>query len=244
MFTGIVEETGRVVRFTRSKAGARIEVEAAKVLDGTRIGDSIAVNGVCLTVAKIGARSFCADVMNETLQRSSFRSCAAGDAVNLERALTLASRMGGHIVTGHIDGTAEIERVARDGQAVWFTISAPEGLSRYIVWKGSVAIDGMSLTVAHVDGASFGVSCIPHTMESTVLQQRRAGDAVNIECDLLAKYTEKLLGACGADGALEAGGADGSLDAAADQGGDSKRDAAGEEGRPFDLGFLAENGFI
>ncbi len=233
MFTGIVEETGNVARFAKSAAGARIEVGCTKVLEGTQPGDSICTNGVCLTVASMGARSFCADIMNETLERSSFRACATGDMVNLERALTPASRMGGHVVTGHIDGTGRIERVRRDGQAVWFSISVPAALLRYIVEKGSVAVDGMSLTVASVRADGFDVSCIPHTLEATVLQQRREGDAVNIECDLLAKYVEKLLGA-------GAGAADAAGDA------DTDGADAGDAGsaRGIDAAFLAENGFI
>ena len=239
MFTGIIEETGRVARFSKGSDGARIEVEAAKVLKGTQVGDSICVNGVCLTVAETGARGFRADVMNETLRRSSFRGCKTGDAVNLERALTFASRMGGHIVTGHIDGTGRIESVRRDGQAVWFSISVPDALSRYMVEKGSVAMDGMSLTVAQVGARGFSVSCIPHTLESTVLQHRRPGDAVNIECDLLAKYAEKLLGArCaqGADGIQGDGGR-----GQGEQGGQSGGDARAQ---PLDFAFLADNGFI
>lgn len=231
MFTGIVEETGKVARLSKGADGARIEIAASKVLEGTRPGDSICTNGVCLTVASMDAGGFCADIMNETLERSSFRAARAGDAVNLERALTPASRMGGHVVTGHIDGTGRIERIRRDGQAVWFSISVPAALSRYIVKKGSVAVDGMSLTVVRVDGSAFDVSCIPHTLEATVLQRRRQGDAVNIECDLLAKYVEKLLGAPGAKGA-----ADGS--------GDAGPASAGADAQPLDLAFLADNGFI
>ncbi len=227
MFTGIVEEMGKIARLARGADGARIEIAAAKVLEGTQVGDSICANGVCLTVAAKGADVFCADVMNETLKRSSFCACMPGDAVNLERALAPASRMGGHIVTGHIDATGRVEDVRRDGQAVWFSISVPPELSRYIVEKGSVAVDGTSLTVARADGGGFAVSCIPHTLETTVLQRRRPGDAVNIECDLLAKYVEKLLGAPRAGGRAD---------------GSAGGDAAGV--RSLDLAFLADNGFI
>ncbi len=227
MFTGIVEETGKITRLSKGADGAHIEIAAAKVLEGTQVGDSICTNGVCLTVATLGASSFCADIMNETLDRSSFRACAPGDAVNLERALTPASRMGGHIVTGHIDGLGRIEGVKHDGQAVWFSISVAPALSRYIVEKGSVALDGMSLTVARVDENGFAVSCIPHTLEATVLQRRRVGDAVNIECDLLAKYVEKLLGAPRGENAADGAQSGGAVDA-----------------QPLDFSFLADNGFI
>ena len=227
MFTGIVEETGKIARLSKGADGARIEIAAAKVLEGTQVGDSICTNGVCLTVAALGAGSFCADVMNETLDRSSFRACAPGDAVNLERALTPTSRMGGHIVTGHIDGLGRIKDVTRDGQAVWFSISVAPALSRYIVEKGSVALDGMSLTVARAGENNFAVSCIPHTLEATVLQRRRVGDAVNIECDLLAKYVEKLLGAPREETAADAAADGGTADA-----------------QPLDFSFLADNGFM
>ena len=245
MFTGIVEETGKIARLEKGAAGARIEVEAAKVLEGTRLGDSICVNGVCLTVAAMGARSFRADIMNETLERSSFRSCKPGDIVDLERALTPTSRMGGHIMTGHIDGLGRIERVQRDGQAVWFAISCAAGLLRYIVEKGSVALDGMSLTVARVDGSGFAVSCIPHTLEVTVLRQRRAGDMVNIECDVLAKYVEKLLAAGHAEsaGRADSGAGEGEGGARAD--GADADNASGSAGKGgLDAAFLAEHGFL
>ena len=193
MFTGIIEEVGTVKRIQRSGSSSFIEIQAKKVLEDVHLGDSIAVNGVCLTVTHFGGGMFRADVMNETLSRSSLGSLASGSPVNLERAMAAEGRFGGHIVSGHIDGTGTISDIRNDGIAVWYTISAPPELLRYIVEKGSVAIDGISLTVAKVTDTSFSVSIIPHTAAETILGTKKTGDTVNLENDIIGKYVEKLM---------------------------------------------------
>lgn len=193
MFTGLIEETGRVLRIERGAAGARLTIESETVLEHTKTGDSIAVNGVCLTAISLAARSFSADVMAETLRRSNLGALQPGARVNLERAMPANGRFGGHIVSGHIDGTGTVEALRREDNAVWVRIRAPGTLLRYIVEKGSVAIDGVSLTVAAIDQAGFSVSVIPHTGAETTLLSRRVGDLVNLECDVIGKYVEKLL---------------------------------------------------
>ena len=193
MFTGIIEEVGTVKRIQRSGNSSFIEIQAKKVLEDVHLGDSIAVNGVCLTVTYFGGGMFRADVMNETLSRSSLGSLASGSPVNLERAMAAEGRFGGHIVSGHIDGTGTISDIRNDGIAVWYTISAPPELLRYIVEKGSVAIDGISLTVAKVTDTSFSVSIIPHTAAETILGTKKTGDTVNLENDIIGKYVEKLM---------------------------------------------------
>lgn len=193
MFTGIIEEVGKVERMIRSKTGARIRVTASAVLEDTRLGDSISTCGVCLTVSELGKNFFEADVMNETLSRSRLGDLQPGSPVNLERALQLNARLGGHLVTGHIDGTGRIESITQDGNALWFTISAPKDILRYLIEKGSVSIDGISLTVVSADERAFRVSIIPHTAAQTTLQNMGPGDKVNLECDMMGKYAEKLL---------------------------------------------------
>ena len=193
MFTGIIEEVGTVKRIQRSGSSSFIEIQAKKVLEDVHLGDSIAVNGVCLTVTHFGGGMFRADVMNETLSRSSLGSLASGSPVNLERAMAAGGRFGGHIVSGHIDGTGTISDIRNDGIAVWYTVSAPPELLRYIVEKGSVAIDGISLTVAKVTDTSFSVSIIPHTAAETILGTKKTGDTVNLENDIIGKYVEKLM---------------------------------------------------
>lgn len=193
MFTGIIEEVGTVETVRRSGTTSFIRINAAKVLEGTNLGDSIAVNGVCLTVTDAGQNWFQADVMNETLSRSSLGGLRSGSSVNLERAMAANGRFGGHIVSGHIDGTGIVTAIENDGIAVWYTISADEPIMRYIVEKGSVAIDGISLTVARVTEGSFSVSIIPHTASQTILSQKKCGDIVNLENDIIAKYVEKLM---------------------------------------------------
>ena len=193
MFTGIVEEKGAVKRIRLGRQSAVITVNAKKVLQDTVPGDSIAVNGICLTVTSLGPGWFTADVMHETLNRSSLSDAAAGTFVNLERAMAACGRFGGHIVSGHVDGTGIISEIRRDDSAVWFTVSAPGNIMKYIVEKGSVAIDGISLTVAAVRNDSFDVSVIPHTLGLTVLGDRCRGDIVNLENDIIGKYVEKLM---------------------------------------------------
>ena len=197
MFTGIIEEIGTVRRIERGAKGARLTIAAKTVLEGTRIGDSIATNGVCLTVTDLTADSFSADVMAESLRRSGLGALQAGSPVNLERAMPLDGRFGGHIVSGHIDGTGTLASLRREDNAVWLTVRAAPALLRYIVEKGSVAIDGVSLTVAAVDGTGFSVSIIPHTGAQTILLGKKPGDTVNLECDVIGKYVEKLLGPYG-----------------------------------------------
>ena len=193
MFTGIVEEVGRIITADRKGNSARLKIEAEKVLEDIKIGDSIAVNGICLTVTYFGKNYFTADVMHETLRRSSLGALSAGSAVNLERAMPANGRFGGHIVSGHIDGTGRIASTRRDDVAVWYDIEAPEAIIRYVVEKGSIAIDGVSLTVARVSENGFSISMIPHTADVTVLGRKRAGDIVNLECDIIGKYVERLL---------------------------------------------------
>ena len=194
MFTGIIEETGRLRSLDISGVTGRIELEASKVLEGTNIGDSIAVNGVCLTVVELHADGFTADVMPETISRTGLSQLRVGDEVNLERAMPANGRFGGHIVSGHIDGVGTVESLEHDGIAVWVSIKAPTDILKLIVEKGSIAIDGISLTVAYVDNERFKVSIIPHTGEETTLLKRHAGDKVNLENDIVGKYVEKLLG--------------------------------------------------
>ena len=193
MFTGIIEEIGTVRRIERGAAGARLTIAAKTVLEGTELGDSIATNGVCLTVVSMTSDSFSADVMAESLRRSGLGALQTGSPVNLERAMPLNGRFGGHIVSGHIDGTGTIASQKREDNAVWVTVRAPASLLRYIVEKGSIAIDGVSLTVAAVDETSFAVSIIPHTGAQTILLDKKAGETVNLECDVIGKYVEKLL---------------------------------------------------
>ncbi len=216
MFTGIIEEKGEVVEIKRNGTDSFIRIRTKKILDDVRLGDSIAVNGVCLTVTRINSNIFQADVMNETLNRSSLGRLSSGSYVNLERAIQAGGRFGGHIVSGHIDGTGRISSIKNDGIAVWYTVLADSGILRYIVEKGSVAIDGISLTVAKVTDHDFSVSVIPHTAEMTILSSKKIGDIVNLENDIIGKYVEKLIQP-----------AENS----------TKKDS-------MDLNFLAENGFI
>ncbi len=193
MFTGIVEEVGVIRSLSMSGHSGEIAIRAKTVLEQTKIGDSIAVNGICLTVTSLRADGFTADVMPETVSRSSLKNAGAGDKVNLERAMAADGRFGGHIVSGHIDGTGTIREMKRDENAVWVRIEAGPEILRYIVEKGSITIDGISLTVAAVTAKDFSVSIIPHTGEETTLLRRKAGDSVNLETDIIAKYVEKLL---------------------------------------------------
>lgn len=194
MFTGLVEEIGTIQDIQRGTKSARLTINAQKVLEEVQLGDSISTNGVCLTVTSYTSSTFTVDVMAETLRSSSLGSLKRGSFVNLERALKADGRFGGHIVSGHIDGTGVIENFEREDNAVWITIKASEDILRYIVHKGSIAIDGVSLTVAYVDEGVFKVSIIPHTGEETILLKKSPGDVVNLECDILGKYVEKLLG--------------------------------------------------
>ena len=215
MFTGIIEEIGTVKNIQRNGSNSFIVIEAKKVLEDVHLGDSIAVNGVCLTVTKTDGSIFQADVMNETLSRSSLGELRQGSKVNLERAMAANGRFGGHIVSGHIDGTGTITDIVNDGIAVWYTIVADADIMRYIVEKGSIAIDGISLTVAKVTERDFSVSVIPHTAEMTILSTKSKGQRVNLENDIIGKYVEKLM-----------------------------KPAENSEKSGIDTAFLASNGFI
>ena len=193
MFTGIIEEVGKVNSLSISGKSGSIQVSAKKVLEGTKNGDSIAVNGVCLTVTSLGRDFFTADVMAETVRRTNLGFLKNGSPVNLERALPSDGRFGGHIVSGHIDGTGKIAKFQREENAVWVHISADKAILNLIVEKGSIAIDGISLTVAKVTDESFAVSVIPHTGEETALLSKKEGDIVNLENDIIGKYVQKML---------------------------------------------------
>lgn len=229
MFTGIVEEIGTVKTVRRGAKSVTLEIEACEVLQGTQVGDSIATNGVCLTVTSLpmtaqlspasGKKAspspvvsghthpspvsgdsiaaprgiFTADVMPETVRRTSLASLKPGSAVNLERALTLQTRLGGHMVSGHVDGTGTIVRREQDDNALWLWIETTPQIMRYIIEKGSIAIQGISLTVAKVEPTRFAVSLIPHTQQATTLHSAKIGDVVNLENDIIAKYVEKLM---------------------------------------------------
>lgn len=215
MFTGLIEEIGKVEAVVKAAKSAEITIRARRVLEGVRLGDSICTNGVCLTVTSFGRERFTVDVMAETMRRSNLGRLSSGSEVNLERALSLGDRLGGHMVSGHIDGTGEIIAYEKEDNAVWITIAASSELLRYIVEKGSIAIDGVSLTVAYVDDEVFKVSIIPHTKEMTTLLKKKINDVVNLECDIIGKYVEKLLG--------------------------TKDETPVKRG--IDLNFLSENGF-
>ena len=193
MFTGIVEEVGTIRSVVSGGSSGEIAINARTILENTNIGDSIAVNGVCLTVTKMTDGGFTADVMPETLRRSNLGRLHIGDRVNLERAMAADGRFGGHIVSGHIDGVGTVAEMKRESNAVWVKISADNDILRLIVEKGSIAIDGISLTVAEVTDKDFSVSIIPHTGSETTLLQKRIGDRVNLENDIVGKYVEKLL---------------------------------------------------
>lgn len=193
MFTGIIEEIGTIRNIEIRGPSARITISSSRVLEDSSVGDSISVNGICLTVTSMNSGSFTADIMNETIKRTAFHSMRVGTKVNLERAMKVDGRFGGHMVSGHIDGTATIQSIEQQGNATWYSLKPPSDLLRYIVEKGSVALDGTSLTVAYVDRDKFKVSIIPHTSEATVLSEKRPGQKVNIEVDIVGKYIKKLI---------------------------------------------------
>lgn len=215
MFTGIVEEIGTIRAVRRGAHSSVLSIGAELVLSDLKVGDSVAVNGVCLTATGRDRDGFTADVMHETLDRSSLGTLVPGSSVNLERAMAADGRFGGHIVSGHIDGTGTVAATRRDDNAIWYTIRTEPKLLRYVVEKGSITVDGISLTVASVEAGQFSVSLIPHTAAVTVLGQKRRGDVVNLETDILGKYVEKLL----------------------------QPQAEVPSGRGITLEFLAQNGF-
>lgn len=194
MFTGIIEEIGILQEVQKGTKSSVLMIQGDLIFNDLQIGDSVAVNGVCLTVSYCSKITFTADIMHETLNRSSLRLLKRGSRVNLERAMPVNGRFGGHIVSGHIDGTGTIAEIKKDDNAIWYTIKTTDKIMKYIVEKGSVAIDGTSLTVAGVTPGSFRVSIIPHTVKTTIISEKSIGDNVNLENDVIGKYIEKLIG--------------------------------------------------
>lgn len=193
MFTGLIEEIGTIKSIRKGAKSIRLQVSASKIMDDVKLGDSISTNGICLTVVDFDAYGFSADVMPETMSRTNFGLLGTGNRVNLERALRMGDRLGGHMVSGHVDGLGEVIAKEQDDNAIWVSIAAPKNILKYIVEKGSVAIDGISLTVAYVDQQIFKVSIIPLTQEDTTLTSKKNGEKVNLECDITAKYIEKFM---------------------------------------------------
>lgn len=216
MFTGLIEDLGKVREWRREGDRVRLVVETALPTAEIRLGDSVAVNGACLTVVAIGSSSFTADVSPETLECTTLARTPSGVRVNLERALRLGDRLGGHLVSGHVDAVATITERSQDRNAVRFTFRLPAEVNRYVAAKGSVTIDGISLTVNAVGVETFSVAVIPHTLAMTTLQEKRVGDQVNLETDIIARYIARLLGV----------------------------DEAKPEGAPLNLEFLAKHGFL
>lgn len=192
MFTGLVEELGVITNVSKGSKSSVLTIKATKVIEDVKIGDSISTNGVCLTVINFTKDTFKVDVMPETINRSNLRHLGPGSIVNLERALRLGDRLGGHMVSGHIDGLGMVTAIEKDDNAVWFTLSAEPSILKYIIEKGSVALDGISLTVASTNHKEFRVSIIPHTHAVTTLAQRKIGDYINVECDAFGKYVERI----------------------------------------------------
>lgn len=239
MFTGIVEELGTIRAIRRGARSCALEIEARRVLADVQVGDSVAVNGVCLTATSVRPAGFTADVMPETLDRSSLAQAHPGTRVNLERAMAAGGRFGGHIVAGHVDGVGTIARLERDDNAVWLTVHATPAVTALVVEKGSIAIDGVSLTVARLDAGAdtFAVSIIPHTFEVTALGLRRVGDLVNLETDVIGKYVARLLG-------LDAASRDAPSAAGASATGRTGRPHAEAPACGIDLDLLASAGFL
>ncbi|KYG30727.1 riboflavin synthase [Alkalihalobacillus trypoxylicola] len=194
MFTGIIEEKGKIEALQRNGNAMVMTIKASKVIVDVHLGDSISINGVCLTVVSFNHHHFSVDIMPETIYSTSLEGLKKGDEVNLERAMSANSRFGGHIVSGHVDGVGTILSKKREHNAVYFQISVKDRLSRYIIPKGSVAVDGISLTVFDVTDHIFTISIIPHTLQETILGSKQIGDIVNIECDIIGKYVERMLG--------------------------------------------------
>ncbi len=216
MFTGIIEEVGRIEAISYGISSAQIKIKASKVLEDVKVGDSICVNGICLTVTSFQPGSFTADVMHETLNRTGLSTLENGSPVNLERAMLANGRFGGHIVSGHIDGTGSIASISPDDNAIWFEIKTSPNILYYIVEKGSITIDGISLTVAKVSEESFSISAIPHTVSETNLRDKKVGSLVNLECDVIGKYVEHFV----------------------------KNEKPEEEGSKISMDFLSQHGFI
>jgi riboflavin synthase len=192
VFTGLIEEIGILKEANKGAKSAQLTISANKVLQDIKLGDSISTNGVCLTVVRFSSSSFTVDVMPETMRRSNLKNLKPGNKINLERALKLGDRLGGHIVSGHIDGVGLVRAIEEEDNATWVTIEAESEIMRYIIEKGSIAIDGTSLTVAYVDNKAFKVSIIPLTRDETTLLSKKVGDEVNLECDMVGKYIERF----------------------------------------------------
>lgn len=220
MFTGIIEEIGKIVSIKKGAKSAVLAIEGPLVLQDAKVGDSIAVNGICLTATTIAGNVFTADVMAETMRRTALGNLRVGSPVNLERAMAANGRFGGHIVSGHIDGTGTITDMRQEENAVWVTIATDASIMRYIIEKGSIAIDGISLTVAAVSEKDFQVSVIPHTRQETTLLTKKVGDLVNLENDVVGKYVEQLMRL------------------------DAREGKSSQSESRVDMGFLAEHGFL
>jgi riboflavin synthase len=218
MFTGLIEEIGTMEGSENGEKSMKLTIGARKVLENVKLGDSISTNGVCLTVTSFTNNSFTVDVMPETMRKTNLGKLKKGSLVNLERALKVSDRLGGHIVSGHIDGTGTIKEYKDEDNATWLTVETTSNVIKYIIPKGSVAIDGTSLTVVDTDKNSFRVSLIPVTKEETVLLKKRPGDEVNLECDIVGKYIERFL--------------------------TFKGDDEKQETSRIDMKFLADNGFL
>jgi riboflavin synthase len=194
MFTGIIEEIGTLLRMTRQGEAYELTIAASKILEDVKLGDSISVNGICLTVTRFHSNQFTVDAVPETIRRTNLAQLRTGSSLNLERAMAAGGRFGGHFVSGHVDGTASMTHRSEEGNAVVFTFSPnDQSILKYILPKGSIAIDGISLTVMDVNDSSFQVSIIPHTLDETILRLKQAGDTVNLECDMIGKYIERFL---------------------------------------------------
>lgn len=193
MFTGLIEEIGHIKAIQRGSKSIRLSIAANKIMEDVKLGDSISTDGICLTVVSYDSAGFSADVMPETMSRTTFGNLGVGSRVNLERAVRVGDRLGGHMVSGHIDGIGEIVAREKDDNAIWVSISASKSILKYVIEKGSIAMDGISLTVAYVDEEIFKVSIIPLTQEDTTLVSKKTGEKVNLECDMTAKYIEKFM---------------------------------------------------
>jgi len=202
MFTGLIEEIGKLASLESIPGGKRIKVSASRILEGIKIDDSIAVNGVCLTVTASGKDYFTAEAVGATLEKTTINSIKKGAELNLERALRLSDRLGGHIVQGHVNGIGTITRISRLGDNYFLEVEFPAELEKYTILEGSIAIDGISLTIASLNGNRAGLSIIPHTWNNTNLKCRKSGDHINIEVDLIAKYVEKLLNSKNKSGSI------------------------------------------
>ena len=191
MFSGIIEKTGKISRIERNSDGARLVVSVDSFMDGVKLGDSIALNGTCITVVSFDSTSFESDLSNEILKKTTLANLEVGHDCNLEKAMLLNERIGGHLVSGHIDGIGKVESIEKDGESFWFKIKADKQIMKYVVYKGSIAVDGISLTVAECDNSSFSVAIIPHTLECTTLNNKKVDSKVNLEVDMIGKYVEK-----------------------------------------------------